>query len=148
MNIQRTDLLNQEDSVVLQFQIEIKNLEDLVDHHFRHLNKLGIWLFLAALGCWGVGREGFRYAAFGIAFFVFVWSFFDEHKIKGRVLTHIEELVERIEISLPYDDHRARLVAQLNSLNKNRLTGIKGVYQAAPFAMSWVFFWLSVYFLS
>jgi len=124
---------------VVLLQSEIKKRKDQIDDHFASLNKHGVWLFLATLGCWSVEVGWYRNVAFGIAFILFFWLFFNEKKIKGGLNTYLDKLRTEIEHALPYCKERTDLVAQVDSLKSERLTSPKLVWQAGPFFLCWLF---------
>lgn len=124
---------------VTNLQSEIDKYRDQIDRHFASLNKQGIWLFLATLGCWSVETGPYRHVAFGMAFFLFFWFFFHEKQIKGELATNLENLKKGIEYALPYGSPRDDLVAQADSLKTQRLAQNKLIFQAAPFLLCWLF---------
>lgn len=136
--------MDQQQQVIDQIEVgilqsEIIRYENKINRHFLSLNKQGIWLFLATLGCWSVENGPYRYAAFWIAFILFFWLFFQERSIKGELVSTLDKLKTRIDNALPYGERRNELVAQVDLIKSRRLTRYKVTLQAGPFFLCWFF---------
>jgi hypothetical protein len=60
------------------------------------LNREGIWLFLATLGCWSVGEEKLRFAALIITCFLFVRNIVENSPIKKTYKKTYQDIEQTI----------------------------------------------------
>lgn len=119
---------------------EIDSFSANIRQYHESLNYEGIWLFLAALGCWSV--VGVIYVAFALVatFLLFAWRL-NEKRIEKRTFSKvIKALEERINQELPYNDHRTGLLDKLRKLREVELSWRKVTRSAWPFLVSWLFF--------
>jgi hypothetical protein len=126
---------------------ELKSLEEDILAWHNILNREGIWLFLATLGCWSVPEGWLRFSAFIIIVFFFVWRA-NSYRNDMRSFPHrFDELKQKITNEIEGETKRNELFDELQTLRK-RNESLKGMKDAGPYVVSIVYWIVSfLYFL-
>lgn len=134
-----------DDPACKELAAEVKKFSKRVQKYHASLNDEGIWLFLAALGCWGVDGKDWHIAfALVGTLTLFAWRLIIQrgHKndLEQSFTEQVKSLEAKINESLPYDDCRRRLVTDLKARHKKELSGPSVFLRTWPFFVSWLFF--------
>lgn len=132
--------MSESDATGAALAAEIEEFSANIRQYHASLNDEGVWLFLAALGCWSV--TGGAYVAMSLlaTFLLFAWRL-NEKRIEKRGFSKvIKSLRERIDKGLPYDERRTDLLNRLQELQGAELSVRKVMRSAWPFLISWFFF--------
>lgn len=108
----------------------------------KNLNKQGIWLFLATLGCWSVPDGWLRLTAMSVTFLIFSTAIFIEWKEEGKNFNFKEatKLVEKKISLLSEDDDKAYWTIILNNIKKKQLNTLKAIKEAYIYICSFTFY--------
>jgi hypothetical protein len=118
---------------------QVSDFRQHIKHYQESLNNEGVWLFLAALGCWGVPSKEMQNAAFVITIIIFFYRLYlqleDKRSFK-KIAIDIESEINNSDI--PEDTKKARLY-DLNKLVKKELSFFKTLRSSIVFLICYVF---------
>lgn len=93
-----------------KIKLEIEEFSKHIDKYRVALNKEGVWLFLATLGCWGVGQRWFQLIAILISFMLFTYRLFSNTSDKRAFSKKAKEIEHGIKSRIELGDtQKARL---------------------------------------
>jgi hypothetical protein len=132
--------VSESDATRAAFAAEIEEFSANIRQYHASLNDEGVWLFLAALGCWSVVGGAYVAMSLSATFLLFAWRL-NEKRIEKRGFSKvIGSLRDRITKELPYNERRTGLLNELQKLQETELSVRKVVRSAWPFLISWAFF--------
>lgn len=121
---------------------ELDSLSNEISTWHEILNQEAIWLFLATLGCWGVGVESkwFFYSAMGFVLILFVKKAKERHTDNGFFeprLKNLQKIIEENELLV--GDLRLARLYQLNDIKTRQLSIIAVTKRNKVFMGAWLF---------
>ena len=127
---------------------QISDFKNHIKQYQETINTEGIWLFLAVLGCWGVGDEAMQKTAFIMTMVIFLFRVYqkleDTRSFKDIYLD-IEEQIN--ESNLMQDVKKARLY-DLNRIKTKNMRFSKIVKSSSIFIICFIYtvFSLAIHF--
>ena len=94
-----------------EIEKKIEILKSDIDAYWRTLEVESIWLFLAAIGCWGVDTYWHQFTAFSITFFLFVHRVLQKHANFKPFSKRIKAIQNEINSKLEGEAKKERVVA-------------------------------------
>lgn len=93
-----------------KIKLEIEEFSKHIDDYRVTLNKEGVWLFLATLGCWSVQQKWLQLIAILISFLLFSHRIFSNISDKRAFSKKVKDLEDNIKNKIePGDTQKARL---------------------------------------
>lgn len=118
---------------------QIMDFGDHVKNYQKSLNNEGIWLFLAALGCWSVPHKSLQSVAFIISLVVFGYRMYlqvEDSRPFKKIYADIKEQVESSDLDA--DIKKARLY-DLDRIVRKELSLIKRIKSMLIFIICFFF---------
>lgn len=118
---------------------QILDFKKHIRHYRMSLNNEGVWLFLAALGCWGVPNKEMQNTAFVITIIIFFYRLYlqlEEKRSFKEIANNIE--AEIISSNISEDMKKARY-NELNKLKNKELSFLKTFRSGLVFLICFIF---------
>lgn len=118
-------LLINDDSVNKNLVMQISDFKDHIRSYHNSLNNEGVWMFLAALGCWGVTDKEMQNASFILTIIIFFYRLYlqlDDTRSFKQIASDIEGDINLS--NLENDVKKARLY-DLKKLKSKELSTFK-----------------------
>ena len=132
--------VNQE-NISDQINKKIGEFKANISQYHSALNDEGVWLFLSALGCWGVSDNRFKFVALLITLFLFGWRVHERREEKRSFSAVIKSLEEEVNDRLQEDEvSRDATLYKLIKLKEDQLSFGRVIRSAWPFILAWAFF--------
>jgi len=117
-----------------------------INAYNAHVNNVGIWFFLATLGCWGIPGELPRAIAVAFSFIIFSQKFFSgvQNKTFSKELA---DLVRSAETAGLVQSEFESLMYRINDIKRKKLgviryfTEVPAYYLAMVFVCYSIFYW-------
>lgn len=117
---------------------EISALKLHIDEYRTFLNQEGVWLMLAALGCWGVMQPVFQLSAFVVIFLVFGNRFAHQFK-DSRSFSRLVKVIEsKIAKGVSEGEAQKASLRELTEV-KEELSALKSAKATWLFGVCWLF---------
>ncbi|MDD2915158.1 MAG: hypothetical protein PHP70_07545 [Gallionella sp.] len=137
-----------QEAVFEQFNKKISDFKSNIQQYHSALNDEGIWLFLSTLGCWGIPDSRFKFVAFVITLFLFLWRVQERRREKRSFSNVINSLKDEIQSHLQENEvFRDAALHRLDQLSKKQLSLASVTRSALPFVVAWIFFGISFAYL-
>ena len=101
---------------------QISEFKAHIRHYHKSLNNEGVWLFLAALGCWGVPNREMQNASFIITIIIFFYRFYLQLEDKRSFKQIIVDIESDIKLSNLFDDVKKARLYDLNKMKNKELS--------------------------
>lgn len=117
---------------VLEFKQHIKRYQ-------KSLNNEGVWLFLAALGCWGVPDKEMQNASFIITIIIFFYRLYLQLEEKRSFKQISNDIELEIDLSNLFEDVKKARLYDLSRLKTKELSVLKTFKSNIVFIICLVF---------
>lgn len=120
-------------------RIQITDFKQSIKNYQKNLNNEGVWLFLAALGCWGIPNHKMQSVAFVISIFLFFYRVYlqaDEVSSFGQTYKYLKTQID--DSNLDADIKKARLY-DLERIKNKELSLLKILKSNSVFIMCFFF---------
>ena len=118
---------------------KITSLENEIIAWQRAVDEEGVWLFLAALGCWGVPNRWFQIIAFIVALILFLWRLCLRRTSHIPFARQIEELKKEVRGDSESSNELDRIAKSYLTISAFQRSGI-------PYLLCWLFTILSFFY--
>ncbi|WP_083704509.1 hypothetical protein [Serratia oryzae] len=116
-----------------------------IDEFRSSVNKEGVWLFIATLGCWSVDQRLALFCALAITFILFTYRIYSKLSDKRPFSIIEKEIEENIRKYLDGDTQKARL-HDLSEIKRNKHSLIHTFKSSFIFFLSYSFLALTAYY--
>ncbi len=123
---------------------QIYEFKNHIRKYQNSLNNEGVWLFLAALGCWGVPDKGMQNASFVITIIFFFYRVYIQIEDKRSFKKIIVDIEFDIKLSAIADDIKKARFYDLNKVKDKELSWFKTVKSMSVFIISFIFTTISM----
>ncbi|ACH64273.1 conserved hypothetical protein [Aliivibrio fischeri MJ11] len=113
-----------------------------VENYRKNLNKQGVWLFLATIGCMGLEPTWLKIMALFVTLIIFFSNLLIEFEGEGRHLTYDEamnQIKQKIEL-MSCENDKSYWFTCLDNIKKHRLGFFITFYKSYIYLISFVFY--------
>lgn len=133
-------MLNQNRPIGLGQSIndELTALNVSIDTHLHALNHEGVWLFLAALGCWSVPDGLPRLSALLASLVLFTLQYRGHGHDQRTIPNQFAASRSRVLVLRLTDEEKEEGIDQINRLEVQRMKGLRPFYHLPSFIVGWI----------
>jgi hypothetical protein len=126
--------------------IKISEYENYIDIYWSSLNKEGVWLFLATLGCWSVSHIFIQTYAIMITFILFSYRIYSKFNDITPLYSMRRSLEEKIKNELEESDTKKARLHDLYKIKDKKLSTLNTLKSTFIFLICYSFLIITFYF--
>lgn len=119
--------------------MELSEFESNIDRYRDSLNKEGVWLFLATLGCWSVNNPPIQLFAISITGILFTYRIYSKLSDKRAFPTIIKDLEIIIRTKLEEGDTQKERLHDLQQIRDVKLSTVNHLKSTGIFLLCYLF---------